>query len=145
MRKKSSEKHLKAILLFSHQVVSNSLRAQGLQHTRLLCPSPPSAVCPSLCLRNQWFHPTISSSVLPADRGGSRRWFNGHEFEQTLGDSEGQGSLVCWSPLGCKSLAGLSDWTTPPTQWLTIIVNTDYQERTGCPQPETGNATGVKM
>ena len=23
---------------------------------------------------------------------------NGHEFEQTLGDSEGQGSLVCSSP-----------------------------------------------
>ena len=23
---------------------------------------------------------------------------NGHEFEQTLGDSEGQGSLVCYSP-----------------------------------------------
>ena len=22
---------------------------------------------------------------------------NGHEFEQTLGDGEGQGSLVCWS------------------------------------------------
>ena len=27
---------------------------------------------------------------------------NGHEFEQILGDSEGQGSLVCCSPLGCK-------------------------------------------
>ena len=25
---------------------------------------------------------------------------NGHEFEQTLGDSEGQGSLVCYSPWG---------------------------------------------
>ena len=25
---------------------------------------------------------------------------SGHEFEQTLGDSEGQGSLVCCSPLG---------------------------------------------
>ena len=24
--------------------------------------------------------------------------FNGHEFEQTLGDSEGQGSLACYSP-----------------------------------------------
>ena len=24
--------------------------------------------------------------------------FNGHEFEQTLGDSKGQGSLVCCSP-----------------------------------------------
>ena len=27
---------------------------------------------------------------------------NGHEFEQTLGDSEGQGSLVCCSPWGCR-------------------------------------------
>ena len=25
-------------------------------------------------------------------------WFNGHEFEQTMGDSERQGSLVCCSP-----------------------------------------------
>ena len=27
---------------------------------------------------------------------------NGHEFEQTLGDNEGQGSTVCCSPWGCK-------------------------------------------
>ena len=27
---------------------------------------------------------------------------NGHEFEQTLGDSEGQGSLACCSPCGRK-------------------------------------------
>ena len=25
---------------------------------------------------------------------------NGHKFEQTLGDSEEQGSLECWSPWG---------------------------------------------
>ena len=30
--------------------------------------------------------------------------FNGHEFEQTLGDSEGQGSLEYCSPWGCKEL-----------------------------------------
>ena len=42
-------------------------------------------------------------------RGQQRmRWFgwhhrlNEHEFEQTLGDGEGQGSLVCCSPWGCK-------------------------------------------
>ena len=29
---------------------------------------------------------------------------NGHEFEQTLGDNEGQGSLACCSPRGCKEL-----------------------------------------
>ena len=27
---------------------------------------------------------------------------SGHEFEQTLGNSEGQGSLACCSPQGCK-------------------------------------------
>ena len=27
---------------------------------------------------------------------------NGHEFEKTLGDGEGQGSLVCCSSRGCK-------------------------------------------
>ena len=27
---------------------------------------------------------------------------NGYEFEQTLGDGEGQGSLVCCSSWGCK-------------------------------------------
>ena len=26
---------------------------------------------------------------------GWHHWFNGHEFEQTLGDSKGQGSLAC--------------------------------------------------
>ena len=29
------------------------------------------------------------------------RWLNGHEFEQTLGDGEGQGSLECCNPWGC--------------------------------------------
>ena len=28
--------------------------------------------------------------------------FNGHEFLQTLGDNEGQGSLVCCRPWSCK-------------------------------------------
>ena len=29
---------------------------------------------------------------------------NGHEFEQALGDGEGQGGLVCCSPWGRKEL-----------------------------------------
>ena len=35
--------------------------------------------------------------------------FNGHEFEQTLGDSEGQGSLVCSSPWGHKE-SNTTEW-----------------------------------
>ena len=29
---------------------------------------------------------------------GWHHWLNGHEFEQTQGDGEGQGSLACCSP-----------------------------------------------
>ena len=35
---------------------------------------------------------------------GKCHWLNGHDFEQTSGDGEGQGSLVCCSPWGCKEL-----------------------------------------
>ena len=33
---------------------------------------------------------------------GWHHQINGHECEQTLGDSEGQGILVCYSPWGHK-------------------------------------------
>ena len=35
---------------------------------------------------------------------GCHHRLNGHEFEQTLGDSEGQGSLACCSPWGHREL-----------------------------------------
>ena len=33
---------------------------------------------------------------------GWHHQLNGHEFEQAPGDGEGQGSLACCSPWGCK-------------------------------------------
>ena len=33
---------------------------------------------------------------------GWYHWLNGREFEQTLGDGDGQGSLTCYSPWGRK-------------------------------------------
>ena len=50
---------------FSHSVMSNSLRPQGLQHTRPPCPSPTPGVYSNSCPLSQWCHPTISSSVAP--------------------------------------------------------------------------------
>ena len=35
---------------------------------------------------------------------GWHHWLNGHEFEQNLGDGEGEGSLAYCSPWGCKEL-----------------------------------------
>ena len=50
------------LLLFSHPVMSDSLRSHGRQHTRLPCASPSPRVCPSSCSLHQWYHPAISSS-----------------------------------------------------------------------------------
>ena len=35
---------------------------------------------------------------------GQRHGLNGHEFEQALEGGEGQESLACCSPWGCKEL-----------------------------------------
>ena len=51
---------------------------------------------------------------------GWHNLFNGHEFEQSLGDCEGQGSLVCCSPWGCKK----SDMT----EWLNWVCNLNWTE-----------------
>ena len=40
--------------------------------------------------------------VIEDKMGGWPHRLNGHEFEQTLRDDEGQGSLVCCSPWGRK-------------------------------------------
>ena len=42
-----------------------SLRPHGLQHTRLLCPSPSPGACSKACPLSWWCHPTISSTVVP--------------------------------------------------------------------------------
>ena len=44
--------------------MSNSLWPHGLQHSRLLCPSPSPRVCSTSRPSSQWYHPTISSSVI---------------------------------------------------------------------------------
>ena len=41
---------------------------------------------------------------------GCHHWLGGREFEQLLGDSEGQGSLACYSPWGHKE--------SDTTEWL---------------------------
>ena len=43
---------------------------------------------------------------------GWQHRLSGHETEQTLGDREGQGSLVCCGPWVTKSQTQLSNWTT---------------------------------
>ena len=50
---------------------------------------------------------------------GWHQQLNGHEFEQALGDDEGQGSLACCSPWGHK--------VYETTEWLNHNSNKKYQ------------------
>ena len=50
---------------FNHLVVSDSLWPHELQYARPPCPSPTPGVHPNPCPLSQWWHPTISSSVVP--------------------------------------------------------------------------------
>ena len=51
-------------------------------------------------------------------------WLDGHEYEQVPGVGDGQGSLACWSPWGCKELdttEGLN-WTEPVEDGIVICL-----------------------
>ena len=47
---------------------------------------------------------------------GWYHWLNGHEFEQTLGDSEGLGSLACCSPWGHRVEHNLANEQWKPSK-----------------------------
>ena len=66
---------------------------------------------------NQWKDPDAGKDwgqeekdVTEDEMVGWHHQLNGHEFEQTQGDSERQGSLACYSPWGHKELTWLSNW-----------------------------------
>ena len=49
----------------SRSVVSDSLRPNGLEHSRLPCPSPTPRAYSNSCPLSRWCHPTFPSSVVP--------------------------------------------------------------------------------
>ena len=53
------------VVQFSRSVMSDSLQPHGLQHGRPSYPSPPPRVYTNSCPLSWWYHPSISSSVVP--------------------------------------------------------------------------------
>ena len=53
------------LVQFSRSVMSDSLQPHEPQHARPPCLSPTPGVHPNPCLLSQWYHPAISSSVVP--------------------------------------------------------------------------------
>ena len=56
---------------------------------------------------------------------GWHHWFDGHEFEQAPGIGDGQGSLACCSPWGCKEsdTPEQLNWTEKLALWKNQKIN----------------------
>ena len=75
-------------------------------HTATKC--SPRRLQPGEARCKDWGQEAKSSTE--EEMTGWHHWLNGHEFEQTPGDSQGQESLACCSPWGHKQL--------DTTEWL---------------------------
>jgi len=58
---------------------------------------------------------------------GWHHWLNGHEFEQALGVGDGQESLACCHPWGCKEL-----YTTELLHWIEWVEARNAANRLQC-------------
>jgi len=61
---------------------------------------------------------------------GWHHQFNGHEFEQVPGDGEGQGSLACCSPWGCKESDMTEQLNNNKVSMNFIMENKSWKELT---------------
>ena len=113
---------------FSCSVVSNSLWPHGLQHTRPPCPSPTPGAYSNSCPSNQWYHPTISSSVVPffsclqsfpASGSFPMSWFfpsGGQSIRVSASASVLPKNIQDWFPLGWN------DWISLQSKGLSIVI-----------------------
>ena len=121
--------------------MSYSLQHHGRQHVRLPCPSPSPRVCSNSRPLSQWYHPTVSFSVVPFSSSSFIMihlacWASQVELvvkkmPANAGDIRDTGSISGWgrspkgrhgNPLqyscleescGQRSLVGYSPWGLP--------------------------------
>ena len=93
--------------------MSDSLRPHELQHARPPCPSPTPGVHSDSCASSQWYHPAISSSVVP---------FSSCPQSLPASKSFPMSQLFAWigQSIGVSALASvlpknIQDWS--PLEW----------------------------
>ena len=128
------------IVQFSHSVLFDSLRPQGLQHTRPPCPSSTSGVYKNSCPFSQWCHSTISSSAVPFSSGlqsfPESRSFTMSQFFASGGQSIGVSASASVLPMN------IPDWL--PLRW-TGCSPRDSQESSPKPQFNSINSSALSF
>ena len=112
---------------FSRSVMSDSLWPHEPQHARPPCPSPTPGVYPNSCPLSRWYHPIISSSVIPFSSCLQSFPASGSFLINQLFASGGQSigvsastavlpvNIQDWFPLGWTGLISLQSKESSPT------------------------------
>ena len=116
------------LLLFSHLVVSDSLRPHRLQHARLPCPLPSPGACSNECPLSQWCHPAVSFCLqsFPASES-----FQMIQFSASGGQSIGVSASASVLPVNIQDWfpLGLIDWISLQSKGLSrVFSNTTVQK-----------------
>ena len=128
---------------FSHSVVSNSLRPHESQHTRPPCPLPTPRVHSDSRPSGPWWHPAISSSVIPfSSCPRSLPYSESFPMSQLFawgGQSTGASALASFLP---KKSQGWS-----PSEWTSgsPCSPRDSQESSPTPQFKSINSSALSF
>jgi len=109
---------------FSRSVVSDSLRPGGLQHTRPPCPSPTPGAYPNSCPLSPWYHPTISSSVVPVSSCLQSFPASGSLDPVYFVDRQLEWGVSAWSNVGLFTRYACADFVM--RVWTLLTKNTEW-------------------
>ena len=137
----------KELLLFSCSVVPDSLWPHGLQHARLPCPSLFPRVCSNSCPLSWWYHPTISSSVVPFSSCIQSFPASGSFPMNRLFASCGQsiGALASILPMNVQGWFLLGLTGINPLGLISLHSPRDSQESSPAPQLESINSLALSL
>ena len=131
------------LLLFSCSVMSDSLWPDGLQYSRLPCPSPSPGAYSNPCPLNQWCHPTISSSVIPFSSCLQYFLVSGPFLMSWLFTSGGQN--IGASALASVLLMNIQDWFPLGLTGLNSLQSNGSQESSPTPQFKSINSLTFRL
>ena len=110
---------------FSRSVMSDSLRPHELQHTRPPCPSPTPGVHSDPRPSSWWYHPAISSSVIPFSSCPqslpASESFPMSQLFTCDGQSTGVSALASFLPKNTQDWSPL-EWTC----WISLLSEINY-------------------
>ena len=135
-----THKEVHSSVQFSRSVVSDSLRPHESQHARPPCPSPTPRVHADSRPSSPWYHPAISSSVVPFSSCPqslpASKSFPMNQLFTRGGQSPGVSALASFLP---KKSEGWS-----PSEW-TGWISLQSQESSPTPQFKTINASALSL